>query len=256
MIHATAIVDPRASVADGVSIGPWSIIGADVEIGEDTEVGSHVNIQGPTRIGAKNRIYPFNSIGEIPQDKKFAGENTRLEIGDGNVIRENCTFNRGTGTGGGVTRIGQHNWFMAYCHIAHDCLVEDDVTMANGSTLAGHVEVASQVTLGAFTVVHQFCRIGEQAFSAMGSVIFKDVPPFMTVSGVTAVPHGLNSEGLRRRAYPEETQRALKRAYKVIYKQGLTLNNALEELDSMARECSEIALIADFIRGTKRGIVR
>ncbi len=256
MIHATAIVDSHASIGDRVSIGPWSVIGRDVEVGEETEIGSHVVIQGPTRIGARNRIFPFNSIGEIPQDKKFAGEATRLEVGDENVIREYCTLNRGTETGGGVTRVGHRNWIMAYCHVAHDCLVDDDVTMANGTTLAGHVEVGCQVTLGAFTVIHQFCRVGTQAFSAMGTVVFKDVPPFTTVSGVSAAPHGLNSEGLKRRGYPEATQRALRRAYKVIYKQGLTLNNALIELDSMAQEYNEIALLANFIRGTKRGIVR
>jgi UDP-N-acetylglucosamine acyltransferase len=192
VIHPSAIVDPGAVLDEGVHVGPFSVIGAGVEIGSGTRIDSHVVVNGPTTIGRDNRIAQFNSLGDDPQDRKFAGEVTRLEIGDGNVIREFCTFNRGTEGGGGTTRIGDRNWIMAYVHIAHDCIVGDQVTMANGSTLAGHVRIDDQVTLGAFTVVHQFCCIGAHAFSAMGTVVFKDVPPYLMIAGAPARPRGLN----------------------------------------------------------------
>lgn len=256
MIHPTAEIDPDARIADGVHVGAWSIIGAGVEIGEDTRIGSHVVISGPTRIGKNNRIFQFNSIGDIPQDKKYSGEVSRLEIGDGNLIREFCTFNRGTDGGGGVTRIGSDNWIMAYVHVAHDCQVGSGTTMANGTTLAGHVVAGDHVTFGAFTVVHQFCAIGDHSFSAMGSVIFKDVPPFVTVAGNSARPHGLNTEGLKRRGFDAETLRELRRAYKAIYKQGLTVEQAIAAMKETAATVPEVALLRNFVAASSRGIVR
>ncbi len=256
MIHPSAEIDPQARLADGVSVGPWTVIGPGVEIGEDTWIGPHVVIRGPTRIGRKNRIFQFNSIGDVPQDKKFSGENSRLEIGDGNVIREFCTFNRGTEGGGGVTSIGNDNWIMAYVHVAHDCQIGNHNTLANGTTLAGHVSVGNFATFGAFTVVHQFCAIGAYSFSAMGTVVLKDVPPFVTISGNSARPHGLNTEGLKRRGFDTDTLRALRRAYKVIYKQGLTVDQALSALEEPAQKHAEVAALRDFVAGSTRGVVR
>ncbi|MCP5151228.1 MAG: acyl-ACP--UDP-N-acetylglucosamine O-acyltransferase [Chromatiales bacterium] len=256
MIHPTAVVDPSARLDSSVEVGPYAVIGADVEIGAGTVIGPHVVLRGPTRIGRDNRIYQFCSLGEDPQDKKYAGEPSRLEIGDGNVIREYCTFNRGTAGGGGVTRIGSRNWVMAYVHVAHDCVVGDDVTMANGTTLAGHVTVGDFVTFGAFTVVHQFCEIGMHAFSAMGTVVFKDVVPFVTVAGNTAEVHGLNAEGLRRRGFDADSVRELKRAYRVIFKQGLTVERAREELAERAAADPWVGALSDFLGRSRRGIVR
>ena len=254
MIHPSAIVDPGATLGEDVHVGPYCVIGQDVSIGDGTRIGPHVVIKGETRIGRGNRISQFNSIGDDPQDKKFDGEASRLEIGDHNTIREFCTFNRGTGGGGGVTRIGSHNWIMAYVHVAHDCEVGDHVTLANGATLAGHVRVEDHVTLGAFTVIHQFCAIGAHAFSAMGTVVFKDVPPFLMIAGNSARPHGLNSEGLRRRGFASETVRAIKAAYKSVYRQGLTLEQALQALDG--QPVPEVEAFAAFVRASTRGIVR
>jgi UDP-N-acetylglucosamine acyltransferase len=223
-------------------------------VGAGTRIDSHVVINGPTRIGRNNRIAQFNSIGDDPQDKKFAGENTVLEIGDGNVIREFCTFNRGTSGGGGVTRVGDDNWIMAYVHVAHDCVVGNGVTLANGTTLAGHVRVHDHVTLGGFTLVHQFCAIGAYAFSAMGSVVVKDVPPFLMIAGNWAKPHGLNAEGLKRHGFSEETLRALKNAYRSVYRMGLPLEQALASLEADGR--AEVGTMAEFIRASSRGILR
>jgi len=256
MIHATAIVDPGASLAAGVSVGPYSVIGHGVAVGEGTSIGAHVVMHGRTRIGAGNKIHSFCSIGDAPQDKKYAGESSRLEIGHGNVIREFCTLNRGTTGGGGVTRIGDDNWIMAYVHVAHDCAVGSHTVMANATTLAGHVTVDDYASFGALTVVHQFCRIGAHAFSAMGSVLLKDVPPFVTVAGNFAVPHGLNVEGLQRRGFDPAVIRALRSAYKTIYKRGLALEQALDELAGPAADMPEITLLRDFILGSWRGIVR
>ncbi len=256
MIHPSAIIDDRARLAPGVSVGPWSIIGADVEIGENTQIDAHVIINGPTCIGRDNHIYPFNALGDAPQDKKYAGEKSRLEIGDGNTIREFCTFNRGTDDGGGLTRIGNDNWIMAYVHIAHDCELGSHTILANGSTLAGHVRVEDHVILGAFTVIHQFCAIGAHSFSAMSTVILKDVPPYVTVSGNSASPHGLNSEGLKRRGFTTHSLLQLKRAYKVLYKQRLTIDQALRELRAMAAECDDIIPLVAFLENSSRGIVR
>lgn len=256
MIHPTAIIADSARLGTDVTVGPWCDIGEDVEIGDGTWIGPHVVIRGPTRIGEQNKIYQFNSIGDIPQDKKFRGERSSLEIGDRNVIREFCTFNRGTEQGGGVTRVGNDNWIMAYVHIAHDCLLGNDIIMANAASLAGHVVVEDRATLGGFTVVHQFCSIGAYSFTALGSVIRKDVPPFVMASGNFARPYGLNSEGLKRRGFDQDSVRALKQAYKTIYKQGLTIEQALEELDTAAESYPAVQRLAEFIRTSSRGIVR
>ena len=256
MIHSSAVVDPGAELQPDVHVGPFSVIGPGVVLGSGTRVGSHVVIEGPTRIGERNRIHSFSVLGGAPQDKKYRGEESTLEIGNDNVIREYCTFNRGTEGGGMATRVGNGNWIMAYVHIAHDCRVGDDNVMANATTLAGHVEVQDCVTLGAFTVVHQFCRIGRHAFSAMGAVILKDVPPFVTVAGNSASPRGLNTVGLRRRGFPASAMQALKSAYKVVYKRGLTLDSAVEQLARPASESAEVSRFRDFVRSSGRGIVR
>lgn len=256
MIHETAIVDPDAYVAVDVVIGPWCEIGPQVEIGKGTQIDSHCVIKGPTRIGDNNHFYSHSVIGEDSQDKKFVGEEARLEIGDRNVVREFCTFNRGTGQGGGLTRIGHDNWIMAYCHVAHDCSVGSNIVMANNATLAGHVTVENHVILGAFTVVHQFCSLGAHSFSALGSIIFKDVPPYLLVAGNTAEPHGLNVEGLRRRGFTGSEIQWLKRAYKVVYRKGLTVESALGELRKIEAECKHVCSFVEFIRKSQRGIVR
>jgi len=256
MIHASAVVDPCAELQPDVHVGPFSVIGPGVVLGTGTRVGSHVVIEGPTRIGERNRIHSVSELGGAPQDKKYRGEASTLEIGNDNVIREYCTFNRGTEGGGMTTRVGDGNWIMAYVHIAHDCRVGDDNVMANATTLAGHVEVEDCVTFGAFTVVHQFCRIGRHAFSAMGAVILKDVPPFVTVAGNSASPRGLNTVGLRRRGFPTPVMQALKSAYKVVYKRGLTLESAVGQLSGPAAESAEVNRFRDFVRSSGRGIVR
>lgn len=256
MIHPKAIIDPRARLGTGVSVGPWCEIGADVEIGDDTAIAAHVVIKGPTRIGRGNRIFQFNSIGDDSQDKKYGGESTRLEIGDDNVIREFCTINRGTGLGGGVTRVGDNNWIMAYVHIAHDCQVGNGTVMANGTSLAGHVVVEDWVVFGGFTLVHQFCRIGAHSFTAAGSVLVKDLPPFVMVAGNTARPRSINTEGLRRRGFAPERIRALRRAYRLLYRKGLPLNSALAELVRLGEDWADISEIVRFVRESSRGIVR
>ncbi len=250
MVHADACL------AAGVRVGPGCIIGAGVEVGENTWIGAYCVINGPTRIGTNNRIYQFNSIGDVPQDKKYHGEMSYLEIGDRNVIREYCTFNRGTELGGGITRVGNDNWIMAYVHIAHDCAVGSHTVMANGTTLAGHVAVDDYATCGAFTMVHQFCRIGGYSFSAMGSVILKDVPPFVIVAGNSARPRGLNTEGLRRHGFAPETIRGLRNAYKTLYKKGLSLEQATEQLHTLAAECDPVRAILEFLGQSRRGLIR
>lgn len=257
MIHPSAIIHPEANIGEGVEIGPYSIIGPDVTIGRGTRIASHVVLNGPATIGKDNRIFQFCSIGESPQDKKYAGErDSVLEVGDGNVIREFCTINRGTSGGGGVTRLGNDNWIMAYVHIAHDCIVGNNNVFANNATLAGHVTVADYVTLGGFTGIHQFCRIGRHAFSAIASVIVKDVPPYLTVSGNTAKPGGLNREGLKRHGMDKDQINMLRKAYKVLYRENLLLINATEKLADLAKESPEVTFFLDFIRESKRGIVR
>ncbi len=256
MIHCTAIVDPSAQIADNVEIGPYSVIGADVKIGSGTKVGPHVVIQGPTTIGVDNTIYQFASVGDAPQDKKYAAEQTRLEIGDRNVIRECCTINRGTIQDSGITRIGNDNWIMAYVHIAHDCNIGNHTVFANSATLAGHVNVEDYVILGGFTLVHQFCTIGARSFTAMNSVISKDVPPFMMVSGHMAKPYGLNTEGLKRAGFKSTDINQLRRAYKLLYRAGNTLEQAIQALQAMEDGNEHTNQLVEFLRKSVRGIVR
>ena len=255
-IDPRAIVDPNAKIDDNVTIGPYAVIGPDVEIGAGTWIGPHAVIEGPTRIGRDNKIFQFASIGAEPQDKKYAGEPTVLEIGDRNLFREFVTVNRGTVQGGGITRGGDDNWIMAYCHIAHDCIVGNKTTFSNSASLAGHVIVEDHAILAGFTLVHQFCRIGEHSFSGFGSVVNRDVPPYVTVAGNVAVPHGLNSEGLRRHGVSAETIRMLKRAYRIIYKSGLRLEEAKAELATLAEETPEVGRLLAFLDKCERGIVR
>lgn len=256
MIDSRAVIDPSAKLGVNVSVGPFSVIGPDVEIGDDSWIGPHVVIQGPTRIGRENRIYQFASIGEAPQDKKYAGEPTVLEIGDRNLFREFTTVNRGTVQGGGVTRIGNDNWIMAYCHVAHDCIIGNGTIFSNSASLAGHVIVDDFAILGGFSLVHQFCRIGAYSFSAFGSAINQDVPPYVMVSGRMAAPYGVNAEGLRRHGKSAETIQAIKRAYKTLYKSGLRLEEAKRELAGMVDDCADIAPLLDFLDKSERGIVR
>ncbi len=254
MIHETAIIDPTAKIGKDVTIGPYSVIGARVEIGDSTWIGPHVVIQGPTKIGCHNRIFQFSSIGEITQDLKYNGEETFLEIGDHNTIREFCTVNRGSIQDKALTKIGNHNLLMAYVHIAHDCVVGNHVVFSNNASLAGHVHIDDYVVMGGFSGVFQFCRIGAHSFISTNSVVIKDVPPFVKVSGYYAKPFGLNSVGLQRRGFTSETLTALKRAYKIIYRNGLTVANALEELQKVT--IPEVQALTQFIQASQAGIVR
>jgi len=256
VIHAQAIVDPGAQLADDVEIGPFAVIGPDVELGSGTRVGSHTLVSGPTRIGRGNRIFSFCSIGEQPQDLKYAGEPTRLEIGDGNTIREYATMNRGTVGGGGVTRVGNDNLFMAYTHLAHDCIVGNHTVFSNAASLAGHVEVGDWVILGGFTSVHQFTHIGEHGFAGLGTVITRDVPPFVTVAGNHARPYGINKNGLKRRDFTPEAIRALHRAYMVLVKARQVSDEAKGEVEELAGQFAEVRRFVDFVRTSERGIVR
>lgn len=257
MIDPTAIIDPSARIAEGVEIGPYAIIGPDVVIGEGTRIGPHAVVRGPSRIGRNNRIFQFAVVGEEPQDKKFRGEASVLEMGDDNVVREFATLHRGTADGGGVTRLGDDNLIMAYCHIAHDCLVGSHTIFSNNASLAGHVSVGDHAILGGFTLVHQFCRIGEHAFSGFSSVISKDVPPCVRVSGHPAAAHGLNVEGLGRRGFGDEQISALRRAYRILYKSGLRLDEAKGRLDEYCAEQPLIMPFRDFVLAdSKRSIIR
>jgi UDP-N-acetylglucosamine acyltransferase len=255
-IHPTAIIDPKAELDSSVEVGAYSIIGAGVRVNADTRIGSHVVLKGPTTIGKNNQIFQFSSLGEQPQDKKFKDEPTTLEIGDNNTIREFCTFNRGTTQDKGTTKIGNNNWIMAYVHIAHDCVVGNNTILANNSSLAGHVDIHDYAILGGFTLVHQFCKIGAHVITAVNTVVFKDIPPYVTAAGYDAKPHGINSEGLKRRGYSLESIMQIKRAYKALYRKGLSLEEAKVELTNMQKECSDIALLTDFLNIASRGIVR
>jgi len=256
VIHPSAIVHPSARLAQGVEIGAYTVIDENVEIGPDTRIGHHCVLTGHTRIGAGNRIYHFVSLGEAPQDKKYGGEPTRLEIGDRNTIREFCTFNRGTAQDVGVTRLGSGNWIMAYVHLAHDCQVADNTIFANNAQLAGHVHIGDYAILGGFTTVHQFCRIGAHTITGLSSVIVHDVPPFVTVAGNPAAAHGINTEGLRRRGFQASTIDGLRRAYRTLYRSGLTLDQAREALAAESAQLPELALVVEFLRQSTRGIVR
>lgn len=255
-IHPTAIVDPKAELADDVTVGAFSIIGPDVKIDSGTRVGSHVVINGHTSIGKKNEIFQFSSLGEAPQDKKYKDEPTKLEIGNHNTIREFCTFNRGTAQDKGVTKIGDHNWIMAYVHIAHDCHVHNHTILANNSSLAGHVDMFDHAILGGFTLVHQFCKIGQHVITAVGSVVFKDIPPYVTASGYDANPHGINAEGLKRRGFSTESITNIKRAYKTLYRQSLTLEEAKQVLTQEALNAPELDILVAFLNQSTRGIIR
>ncbi len=256
MIHSSAIVHPEARLGANVAVGPYSIIGEHVEIGDNTRIGPHVVISGHTRIGCDNNIFQFCSIGEIPQDKKYAGEPTRLEIGDRNTIREFCTFNLGTIQDGGVTRVGDDNWIMAYVHIAHDCQVGNRTTFANNAQLAGHVHIDDWAILGGYTGVHQFCRIGAHTMTAVGTVVLQDVPPYVMAAGNTATPFGINAEGLKRRGFSADALLALKRAYRTLYKSGLMLEEARMKLEDEVKLHPEVQPILDFLAVSKRGIIR
>ena len=282
-IHSSAIVDPRAQLDADVEVGAYSVIGAGVRVGAGTRIGPHVVVEGPTSIGRGNRIFQFASIGADPQDKKYGGEATGLEIGDGNTIREFATINRGTIQDRTVTRIGNDGWIMAYVHVAHDCIVGDHVIIANSTNLAGHVEIGDWTILGGATQVHQFCKIGAHAMTGAGTVVLHDVPPYVMASGNSARAHGINAEGLRRRGFDAERINAIRRAYKAIYKSGATMQQARDALRASigqgaapgaaapaaegasapssapspsAAVRADLALLADFLDGVTRGIVR
>lgn len=256
MIHPAAIVDPGAQVAESASIGPWTYIGPEVVIGEDTIVEPHVVIRGPTRIGARNHIYQFSSVGEATPDLKYRNEPTELVIGDDNIIRENVTIHRGTVQDRALTAIGDHNLIMAYVHIGHDSVVGNHTILVNNAALAGHVVVGDWAILSGYTLVHQFCKIGAHSFSGMGTAIGKDVPAYVTVAGAPAEAKTINAEGLRRRGFDARTIGELRRAYKILYRQGLTLELAIQRLETMVVETPEIALLIDSVRASERGIVR
>ncbi len=254
MIHSTAIVDKKARIGANVEIGPYSVIGPDVEIGDDCVIGPHVVVRGPTTMGKRNRIFQFSSVGEDCQDKKYAGEPTRLEIGDDNVIRECVTIHRGTIQDQSLTKIGSDNLLMAYVHVAHDCIVGDHVILANNTTLAGHVHVGDWAILGGFTGVHQFCHIGAHAFTAVNSVVVQDIPPYVMAQGHNAVPRTINSEGLKRRGYTPEQVQNIKRAYKILYRQGLTVPEAIEKMAALNDEA--LQPLISFVENSSRGIIR
>ncbi len=255
-LHPTAIIDPRAQLAQDVEVGPYSVIGPDVVIGPGCWIGPHAVITGHTRMGARNRIFQHSSLGEIPQDKKYAGEATRLEIGDDNTIREFCTFNCGTAQDVGVTRVGNGNWIMAYVHVAHDCQVSNHTILANGVQLGGHVHIGEYAILGGLTGVHQFCHIGAHSITGAGTVVLKDIPPFVTVSGNPGKPYGLNVEGLKRRGFAAATITKLKHAYKTLYRSGLTIEQAMKELERQSRGGPEVRVTLVFLAAATRGVVR
>lgn len=256
MIDERAIIDPSANIAENVTIGPFSIIGPDVTIGKGTWIGPHVTINGPTTIGENNKIFQYASIGDAPQDIRYKGESTQLIIGDNNVIRESCTLNRGTPHGGGVTRVGDDNFLMAYSHIAHDCQVGNHNIFANGTSLGGHVVIADYAVFGGFSLIHQFVHVGSYCFCAMGCGTNKDVPPYMMISGNPATPHGINKIGLQRRGFSEESIRAIRSAYKTLYMSKLKLSEAILELEKVAENVAEVASLVEFIKQSERSIVR
>lgn len=256
MIDKMAIVDPKARLGKNVTIGPWTYIGPDVEIGDNTWIASHVVIKGPTTIGSNNKIYQFACLGESPQDLSYKGEPTQLNIGSNNVFRESCTIHRGTVRGRGLTKIGDHNFFMAYTHVAHDCIVGSHTVFANNASLAGHVLVEDYVGLGGMVGVHQYCSVGAYSFAAGGALIFKDVPPYIMVSGYPAEAHGLNTVGLERRGFTADTIALLKKAYKIVFRQSVTLLAAQEELQTLSEGVPEIQHLMQFLTNSQRGIVR
>jgi len=256
MIHPTAIIDPGAHLDSSVQVGAYAVIGAGVEIGAGTEIGPHAVIKGPTVIGRDNHIFQFVSLGEAPQDKKYANEPTELIIGDRNTIREFCTFNRGTAQDAGVTRVGNDNWLMAYVHLAHDCQIGNNTIFANNAQLAGHVHVGDYAVLGGFTTVHQFVHIGAYSITAISTVLLQDLPPYVMAGGNTAKPYGINAEGLKRRGISPEKIAEIKRAYKTLYKSALTLAEAKTEIAKSVDLCPELGILMDFLEVAKRGIIR
>ena len=256
MIDPRAIVSPEAQLAADVTVGPFSIIGPQVRIGARTVIGPHVVINGPTTIGEDNRVFQFASIGDAPQDKKYRGEPTQLLIGDRNVFRESCTINRGTTHDKGMTRIGSDNLFMAYAHVAHDCIIGNNTVFANSVAMGGHVEVGDWAILGGLVAVHQFTKIGAHAFLGGGAILSRDVPPYVMVAGNPAVPHGVNAEGLRRRGFTEEQIRHVREAYRVLYRSDLRLADALARLTPLAEQRPEIRAFVAFIQGSTRSLVR
>jgi UDP-N-acetylglucosamine acyltransferase len=256
MNHSTAIIDSTSTVAEDVEIGPYTVIGANVSIDSGTIIGPHVTINGTTKIGKNNRIYQFASVGEDPQDRKYAGEKSFLEIGDNNEIREFTTIHRGTTQDKNITIIGNNNLLMAYTHVAHDCVIGDDVILANAASLGGHVHIGHNVILGGFSIVHQFCHLGDHCFSAMGSAITKDVPPFVMVGGRPTKPHGINSVGLDRRGFSQDAILQIKRAYKTLYKSGLKLSDATDQLIEEAKSQPELNVMVEFLAKSNRSILR
>jgi len=256
VISEQAVIDPSANIAEGVTIGPGTIIGADVTIGEGTWIGPHVVIQGPTTIGKNNKIYQFASVGNDPQDITYAGEPTCLEMGDNNVIREFCMISRGTVKGGGVTRVGNHVFLMAYAHIAHDCIIGNHVSMVNYAALSGHVTVDDYATIGAYSAVHQFCKVGAYAFITGATYVKKDVLPYVIISGQDTTVYGINTVGLKRRGVTSSAVDLLRRAYKIVFRKGLTVQEALVELEVLVLDCPEVSLMIESLKQSTRGIVR
>lgn len=255
-IHPTALVDPKAEIADDVEIGAFSIVGPKVKIDSGSWIGPHVVVTGRTSIGKNTRIFQFASIGEEPQDKKYAGEDTELIIGDNNTIRELCTFSRGTVQGTGKTILGNDNWIMASVHIAHDCILGDNIIMANNASLAGHVEVGDWAILSGYSLIHQFCSVGEHSFTSFASHVNQSIPPYVTVSGEKAKARGVNTEGLKRRGYSSEQVQQVRRAYKILYRSGLTMEQAKTELMAMAKDSSEIEPLVRFLNTTEKSMIR
>ncbi len=256
LIHSTAIIDPKAELDSSVKVGAYTIIGPNVQIGAGSEIGPHAVIEGHTTIGENNRIFQFASLGAIPQDKKYRGEPTRLIIGNGNTIREFTTFNLGTVTGIGETRIGDDNWIMAYCHLAHDCVIGSHTIFANNASLAGHVTIGDYVILGGYTLVFQFCQIGNYAMTAFAAGVHKDVPPYFMAAGYRAEPAGINSEGMRRNGFTPEQITNVKNAYKALYRQGLSYEEARSQIAQAAETAPELAVLRDFLADSQRSIIR
>lgn len=259
-IHPTALVDPGAELAADVEVGPYCVVGSKVKLGAGTVLDAHVVVGGRTTIGRNNHFFSFSAIGGVPQDKKYGGEDTELVIGDDNTVREHCTFSLGTAQGGGVTRVGSDNWIMASVHVAHDCMIGDHTILANNVTLAGHVTLGDWAIIGGLSGLHQFCTMGAHAMAGGGSVILRDIPPYVICNGNPCAPHGINTEGLKRRGFDADTINLLRRAYKVIYRDGKTVAEAVTTLDDLVAEApasaSAVALLRDFVRDSQRGIIR
>ena len=256
MISDQAIIDPSAKIADDVEIGPWTLIGPDVEIGAGCKIASHVVIKGPTRIGNNNQIFQFATVGEACQDKKYADEPTELIIGDNNIIRESCTLHRGTVQDEGITRVGSNNLLMVNVHVAHDCVVGDNCILANNVALAGHVHVGDYAIIGGQSGVHQFCKVGAHAMCGAASMLVQDLPAYVMAAGNNAKPHGINSEGLKRRGFSAEAIRAIKQAYRLLYRKGLKLDQAVAEIERLLPEHSELAVLIESLHSSNRGIIR